>query len=203
MTKRVTITENNLSTVKESLHQDGKQIDKTEVLSQSTNRTPMPIDKSSGATSGNSDKARYKGIIDFGYGIAAGDVPQDLIGVSTVHGCEINKYLFVGAGVGANYLYNYSFINLPIFADVRASLPIKGSKFTPFVDVRAGYSLLDVEGFYFNPSVGLRIGGKRIGASLTVGYEMQLSDLYFNYEGKVYNGSGNVGALKLRIGFEF
>ena len=203
VTKRVTITENNLSTVKESLHQDGKQIDKTDVLSQSTNRTPMPIDKSSGATSGNSDKARYKGIIDFGYGIAAGDVPQDLIGVSTVHGCEINKYLFVGAGVGANYLYNYSFINLPIFADVRASLPIKGSKFTPFVDVRAGYSLLDVEGFYFNPSVGLRIGGKRIGASLTVGYEMQLSDLYFNYEGKVYNGSGNVGALKLRIGFEF
>ena len=111
--------------------------------------------------------------------------------------------MFVGAGVGANYLYNYSLINLPIFVDVRASLPIKGSKFTPFVDVRAGYSLLDVEGFYFNPSVGLRIGGKRIGASLTVGYEMQLSDLYFNYEGKVYNGSGNVGALKLRIGFEF
>ena len=203
VTKRVTITENNLSTVKESLHQYGKQIDKTEVLSQSTNRTPMATEKSKVAVSDDNSKARYKGMLDFGYGIAVGDVPQDLIGVSTVHGCEINKYLFVGAGVGANYLYNYSLINLPIFADVRAFLPIKGSKFTPFVDVRAGYSLLDVEGFYFNPSVGLRIGGKRIGASLTVGYEMQLSDLYFNYEGKVYNGSGNVGALKLRIGFEF
>ena len=100
-------------------------------------------------------------------------------------------------------ILNYSFINLPIFADVRASLPIKGSKFTPFVDVRAGYSLLDVEGFYFNPSLGLRIGGKRIGASFSVGYEMQSTELYFKYEDKVYNGSGNVGALKLRIGFEF
>ena len=203
VTKHVTITENNLTTIKESLHQDGKQIVKTEVLSQSTNRTRKATEKSKVAVSDDDSKARYKGIIDFGYGIAAGDVPQDLIGVSTVHGCEINKYLFVGAGVGANYLYNYSLINVPIFADVRASLPIKGSKFTPFVDVRAGYSLLDVEGFYFNPSLGLRIGGKRIGASFSVGYEMQSTELYFKYEDKVYNGSGNVGALKLRIGFEF
>ena len=202
VTKRVSITEGADTTISESLRQDGKSLVKSEVPTQATNQASKSDDKKLEAKNNNKTsigKARYKGVLDFGYGVAAGDVPHDLIGISTVHGCEINKYLFVGAGVCVNYIYNYQFVNIPIFADIKASLSIKGGKIAPFVDVRVGYSLHDVEGFYFSPSVGLRIGGMLLSA----GYEMQCTDLYYNYNGKIYNGSGNVGAVKIRLGFEF
>lgn len=135
----------------------------------------------------------YKGMADIGYGISAGDADAaGRIGFTTTHGYQFNTYLFVGGGIGLNYYHEGSIINLPVFADVRATYPIGDTKFAPFVDVKIGYSAIDVSGYYFTPSVGARYAlNENLGLSLGVGYEYQRCEEY------------NFGAVSIRFGIDF
>lgn len=75
-------------------------------------------------------------------------------GVSTVHGYQVMPQLFVGAGAALNRNAWLGSWYPRLFADVRTDL--KFGIFTPFADLRAGWTLTSDAGFYFSPTVGYR-----------------------------------------------
>lgn len=150
-------------------------------------------------------KPGYKGFVDLGYGIGVGDYGEGRLEVQTTHGYQFNPYFFAGVGAGFSYFHEGSLSCLPIFADLRGNLPITGSKISPFLDLKIGYSVLDVEGFYMSPSVGARIAvGQLTGLNISLGYEMQK----WSYE--IYipgywseEGTENTGAFTIKLGLDF
>lgn len=105
---------------------------------------------------------------------------------------------------------------MSIFADLRSDF--LNNWITPFVDVKIGYSLSNIEGFYFAPSVGCRLGlSQTVGLHLSVGYEMQMADVYKHagvnilvYDRDVFSGpfmqnvvKSNLGALTIKVGINF
>ena len=147
------------------------------------------IGKSYGFNGPSGNETGYKGFIDFGYTIGAGDWGEDRIELSTSHGYQFSPYLFVGAGVAANYYFDSEAFALPLFAHVRAN--ILDNNISPYVDFKIGYALVDAEGLYMSPSVGCKINSFNVG----IGYVMQKVDTYW--------GSENCGGISFKIGFEF
>ena len=116
----------------------------------------------------------YSGMFEanFGYG-------SDLaFGFSTVHGYQFNPYVFVGAGIGLNVAYDNG-VDLPFFADVRASVPFGTSPVSFFGDVRVGYGAVEGD-LYFSPAVGLRFGRSKA-ATIALGYEFVQSESLFTF----------------------
>lgn len=160
--------------------------------------------KSSG--SGNYDgESGYRGFVEAGYTLGTGDNSADRIALFTSHGYQMNPYVFVGAGAGVNYYYDGEMWSVPIFADARGTLPLDGS-FTPFLDIKIGYSAVDVSGFYFAPSVGCKYGK----FTFSIGYELQnigeqtVSVYVPGYGTTSYkNDGGSAGGFAFRVGLEF
>ena len=132
----------------------------------------------------------YKGFIDLGYTIGAGDWGVDRIELTTSHGYQFNPYLYIGAGVSANYYYDAELFGLPFFAHARANLI--NNSISPYIDFKIGYSIIDIEGFYMSPSIGCKIKSFNIG----VGYVLQTADVYYDW-------SENIGGISIKLGFEF
>ena len=138
----------------------------------------------------------YKGMVDAGYGIGVGDFGVDRIIVTTSHGYQFCPYFFAGVGTGINYYHDSDAWGVPIFANLRGSLPISNTKFAPFLDMKIGYSVADAEGFFFSPSIGTRIAtSNRCGLNIGLGYEMQKRDAYIT---KI-----TCGAFAIKIGLDF
>lgn len=143
---------------------------------------------------GRGPQQGYRGFVDMGYTIGTGDTGEGRIELNTVHGYQFMPFLFAGVGVGAHYYFDSEVVAIPIFADMRAD--ILNNSISPFVDMRIGYSPYDVQGFYFNPSVGCRFAMQSIKAlNASVGYSMQ--------KGDGYNGKITVGGFNIRVGLEF
>lgn len=143
---------------------------------------------------GRGPELGYRGFADMGYNFGTGSYGEGRIELNTVHGYQFMPYLFAGVGAGVHYYFDSEVVAIPIFADVRAD--ILNNSISPFVEMRLGYSPYDVQGVYFNPSVGCRFamsGIKAINAS--IGYSMQKGDSYY---GKI-----TVGGFNLRLGVEF
>ena len=146
--------------------------------------------------SGN--ESGYKGFIDLGYTIGVGDWGIDRLELSTSHGYQFNPYLYVGAGIAANYYFDAEVIGMPIFAHVRGN--ILNNSISPYIDFRIGYSpLKDVQGLYLTPSIGCKIKSFNV----SVGYVMQKAKYYYSDYYYDYEGSENCGGLSLKVGFEF
>ena len=148
--------------------------------------------------------AGYKGMLDFNYALGIGEHSVNRFGASTVHGYQINRYIFAGLGAGFNYFYSSKSFNLPIFADARFYVPFAHNA-AFFLDCRVGYSLLDAEGLYMSPSLGIRFG-RGAAMNLSVGYEFQHCDLI--YCGHLSDGTflyekDNAGAITFRLGMDF
>lgn len=134
----------------------------------------------------------YSGSVEFAYGIGIHDywvADPSRINITTVHGYQFNPYLFVGAGIGVKYWLDYETISLPIFADVRGSIPLGSSPVALFADFRVGYSPVDLYGVYVAPSIGVRLGRAKA-ATFAFGYEM------------TQNSTGG-STLNFRVGFEW
>lgn len=172
----------------------------------------------------------YRGFVDVEYYLSIDARSKSRIGFSTSHGYQVLPYLYVGAGVGMQFITNMldpsegvwsykrkTFTPIPVFADVR--LDLYKYKFTPFVDVRVGKTFGDKAfGLMFNPSVGCRIALKNsLALNVSLGYSMQSTDLY-PYSGeytivhKEGTPSGSTDAywennpyhsLSLKLGVEF
>ena len=137
----------------------------------------------------------YRGFVDFSYTLGVGRYNINRISLMTSHGYQIVPQFYAGAGVGANYYYDRELWGLPVFAHLRSD--ILNNEITPYVDLRVGYSLIDVKGVYINPSVGCRIelSDNNIGLNVGVGYTMQQAESFY--------GNKNCGGIDFRVGIDF
>ena len=167
----------------------------------------------------------YKGFIDLGFSFGTNtrinindrnrSYTESTGGVhrfefSTSHGFFLSPYFFLGAGAGIHFYTGYSDddgnyqsfdevdLAIPIFAHVRTHFIDK--KVSPFVDVKLGYSVSEITGAYFSPSVGCRfMTGSRSAFWISMGYTLQHSgEDYYNY-----NTSTNFDAFSVKIGWDF
>lgn len=147
-------------------------------------------------------KQGYAGFVDVGGGFGIGNNAGPYTEVTTSHGCQIIPYLFMGAGFGFHYDFDWEAAILPIFVDLRCNF--LNSNVTPFVGMKVGYSVLDAEGLYFNPSIGCRFGlSNNFAMNVTFNYQMQKATFgggwgYYYVEAK--RAMNNIG---FKVGFEF
>lgn len=135
------------------------------------------------------------------------------MGVSTSHGYQFNPNFFLGAGLSVQYNSYFSDWILPVFVHVRTDQ--KFGKFTPFGDMRIGYSLTDGGGIYLSPMIGYRFNwGRKLGINVGVGLTVkqiryELFDLMYDDQG--YVTISNTGKksndanffFAFKVGFDF
>jgi hypothetical protein len=122
-------------------------------------------------------------------------------------GYRFNEYLRVGIGVGARYYLSNrdSFIkykkddwSFPIYANVRGNfIPTQYRSVVPYYSFSIGGSINS--GFFFRPTVGLRIGQQRSAFLVSLSYVGQ-SIHRGNYK---IGRQGYVSLISLGIGYEF
>ena len=133
-------------------------------------------------------------------------------GVSTSHGFQFNPHFFLGAGLGVQYNKYSSGYIVPLFIQARTDQ--KFGKFTPFGDLRVGFSATDGGGLYLSPTIGYRFNWGRkaavnIGVGLTVkGSNVDVFNIGYNDNGyMVAEQIGTEYRTKLmfafRVGFDF
>lgn len=150
---------------------------------------------------------RYRGFIGDSYIFHTGDIEQDRIFLWTSHGCQIIPYLYAGVGVGVNYWlesdYYSDAYSVPVFAHVRGELhKVLRKNFSPYVDMKIGYSFADCEGFYFAPQVGCHFyfGHGITGISVGIGYTLQNYEFeYSRYRNKPFDAGG----VEFTVAFDF
>lgn len=143
----------------------------------------------------------YKGFIEAGYSFGVGRYGEGRPSFYTSHGYQFNPYIFAGIGAGFNYFVDSKAVGVPIFADGR--ITFFNNNITPFFDVKVGYSVADVKGFFLSPSLGYRFGFNNDTALLlSFGYEMQFAEYYAIYF-RYYYDTKICGGLALKMGFEF
>lgn len=130
-------------------------------------------------------------------------------GFTTTHGCQINRHIFVGGGLGyyrmsfdeesrGSYYWgtDYSYDVVPVFSNFRYQ--ILANRISPFIDVKLGTAVSDDAGLYFSPSTGVRIGlSGRTGLNITLGYTAMQGFVYDDDENKVTH------SLNLSVGIDF
>lgn len=119
-------------------------------------------------------------------------------------GAQLLPFVYTGAGLGAFWAPDEEELAIPVFANVRFTLPLQVAV-RPYLDVRAGYgALIDSQrsgGFYGSLTVGVEMGRFYLGC----GYSSQ------SVSGSVYvpawkvmvNGSGELDGFALRAGVKF
>ena len=143
---------------------------------------------------------------------AGNNVTYFYTGVSTSHGYQFNPNLFLGAGLSIEYNKHSDSFIVPVFLQVRTDQ--KFGKFTPFGDLRLGYSCTDGGGIYASPTIGYRFNWGRkaainIGVGMTVkGSSYDVFDIVTGDDGYQYmKYAGRSHQTKLmfafRIGFDF
>ena len=140
---------------------------------------------------GYSPNVGIKGFVEGGYTIGAGNSDIFRLSLLGTVGWQFNPNFFVGIGSGENFYTDSKQYSIPIYADIRVNNK------SLFLDVKAGYSISDIEGFYFSPSFGCRLGTKiNTAFTFSLGYEYQRSN-------SLIDGSNNASGLVTRFGFEF
>ncbi len=124
---------------------------------------------------------RYRGFVGEGAVI----YPNENVDLSSVqfytsHGCQIIPSLYIGAGFAVNYPIE-DYVNIPFFVHIRSEFhKVLDKRTSPYIDARIGYSIGEMEGFYFNPSIGCHtyFGKTKLGLSAGLGYDL-LCDYYY------------------------
>lgn len=124
-------------------------------------------------------KRGYKGFV--GFGAQYWNVDESSASLFTSHGYQFNSHIFLGGGVAylttlddddrsdnKDYYYRTEHKNflLPVYTCFRCNFLSK--RFSPFVEVKEGYSLAGFTGVYAEVSLGLRIGVGRKGQAINV-----------------------------------
>jgi hypothetical protein len=136
-------------------------------------------------------------ITEFGYAFGTGDFRNaGHISFYEIFLVQFSPRFGLGMGAGANYYTEVEGYNMPLFGMVRLGAGSGWATF--FADARLGYSLGDIRGLYFMPTVGVRFGEGRA-FTVSLGYEMQrfrTPDAYGDER------SYTVKSLSLRLGYE-
>ena len=142
------------------------------------------------------DAKSYRGFTDLSYTLGVGETSEnfDRFTLSTTHGYQIDDMFFVGAGVSFEYVRDAALALVPIYADVRMDIPLRSRSIKPFVDAKVGYAAGQVDGFYFAPTVGVRVPVRFVQAmNFGLGYKLQ----------KIQDAGTNTNALTFNVGIEF
>lgn len=155
--------------------------------------------KESGLDSRGPQKGKYRGFVDIEGGIPVVMFSIYTFGLETSHGIQLLDWLFLGAGVAA-HTQTFKELRMPVFADFRVD--IINHSITPYVDVRAGYDMMNIinpqypasqSGFYLNPNIGCRVVVGKL-------------PLNFSFGGNIYEVASRGHcrwSLSLRAGIEF
>ena len=138
-------------------------------------------------TTGSGLKKGSRNIIEIGGGLGTEDSKNNF-SINLTMGYQFAPYFFMGLGVGGHLHTNYSYYTgsycigkdnkfaLPIFLDLRSDFT--DTRTTPFIDVKMGYSPVDLSGFYASFSIGARFRIKDShNLSVSTGIERQDADL--------------------------
>ena len=129
-----------------------------------------------GTTTFAQDAKSYRGFTDFSYTLGVGETSEnfDRFTLSTTHGYQIDDLFFVGGGVSFEYVRDAAVALVPIYADARIDIPLHGRSIKPFVDAKIGYAAGQLDGFYFAPTIGVRVPVKFVKAmNFGLGYKLQ------------------------------
>lgn len=150
----------------------------------------------------------YRGLFETGYSFGVGSYGADFYSVTTSHGYQFNPYFYLGIGSGINIYTEPGLgtpIAVPLFVNPRVNF--LDNDISPYFDAKIGYSFVDFEHFYFNPSIGVSFGvHEKVGLNLSFGYTMQLWDMPdydFGSFGYLDGGIKVLSGLMLRVGLEF
>ncbi len=149
-----------------------------------------------GTTAFAQDAKSYRGFTDFSYTLGVGETSEDFdrFTLSTTHGYQIDDLFFVGGGVSFEYVRDWAVALVPIYADARIDIPLHGRSIKPFVDAKIGYAAGQLDGFYFAPTIGVRVPVKFVKAmNFGLGYKLQ----------KNHDAGTNTNALTFNVGIEF
>ena len=149
-----------------------------------------------GTTAFAQDAKSYRGFTDFSYTLGVGETSEDFdrFTLSTTHGYQIDDLFFVGGGVSFEYVRDAAVALVPIYADARIDIPLHGRSIKPFVDAKIGYAAGQLDGFYFAPTIGVRVPVKFVKAmNFGLGYKLQ----------KIQDAGTNTNALTFNVGIEF
>lgn len=121
---------------------------------------------------------------------------------SVVNGYRFNDFIRVGVGIGARYYIDNNKVrrksnawSFPIYADFRGNfVPQDLYRVVPYWSVDIGSSIRD--GFFFSPTLGIRLGGKRSNMLIGVTYTGQTMNTK-------WDNSEFVSFFSLKIGYEF
>lgn len=143
--------------------------------------------------------------VDLGYLLATKSESVDAQFATLSIGKRFNKYIFAGAGSGAEIggLFKSGRSPetvVPFFADIRGYLPLERTKFTPLLGVKGGYMLHagsagGSDGIFFQIAPGVQLPlSSIIDINVGVGYEHFIP---------TKDGYESSGAVVFKIGFAF
>ena len=132
-----------------------------------------------------SPRRGYRGFVETGFSRSLNRIPSlDLtngeyknnhdafILLSTTHGYQFNKNLFLGGGIMLGFGEE---TELPIYVNGRYDF--KFNKITPFADLRIGYNIGKEgrsSGFWFSPTIGYRFNwGRKVGLNVGIGFSFK------------------------------
>lgn len=151
----------------------------------------------------------YRGFAEIGVNICTDDnniYSYDRVSVSIVHGCQFNSKFFLGGGFAvqtyfdiydeyAYYIDNdENYFAFPFFLVARWDF--LENKVSPFIDLRIGATVGDIEGAYLAPTVGIRL--RR--ANFSIGYEVQEGTFYKGLQGDFEE---NMNAVMLKLSMDW
>ncbi|MBQ8453925.1 MAG: hypothetical protein IJ537_01075 [Bacteroidaceae bacterium] len=151
--------------------------------------------------SGNGLKSGFRMLVETGgqYALTDDSGHSPLLNIAI--GGQIGSHFFIGGGIGIRYypsLKRKSYFALPIFANVRWDIINKRA--TPFIDLKGGYTPVELEGYNFSAGIGCRVRlGRKVGLSASLGVELQ--DYGYSY----YSSSKGATSVDFftRVGIDF
>lgn len=149
----------------------------------------------------NGLQSGYKGIVELGYQLDAGNDGVDGLKLNIINGYQINPYFSLGLGTGLRYYYKIETALIPVFADFRVSFLNK--KVSPYFSFGIGYTYdltnnFNKVGWFYDPTVGIsfKVSDKLI-MNMGLGLEMQ----NINYSYGAYPQDADAITLNLGISF--
>lgn len=128
--------------------------------------------------------------------------------IEMINGCRLNKYVFVGGGVGVTSYFLFQNINkyveaisTPLYADIRAYAPMRKSNVTPYIEAAVG-PLFNYYGYVISSGLDTRTAYSTI-AYFKIGIGIDIIDRFTIGAGYELwgdtNGTINFGFLKLGV----
>ena len=150
------------------------------------------------------DEGSFWCAIELGGGSTAMENKHNVAILGTTYTCgyRFNQYLKVGPGLGVIYYPSNNDVRdtqnhlaLPLFLNIRGNILSEEIRYTvPYWSVNVGSAIPD--GFFFSPTIGLRIGERRnaflVGVSYTLRHLKAYPECTENYSG-----------ILLKLGYEF